>query len=70
MDPNQDAIIARLRAKTPNMVGGMPSSVPGTPGVGGAMEDLMDAIRKTFAGRGARERESHYNDIIDTASGK
>ena len=69
MDPNQDAVIARLRTKGPYMVGGMPSSNPGTPGVTGAMGDLMEAIRRTFAGRGARERESHYNDIIDKASG-
>jgi len=69
MSDIQTAVSARLRDRGPNMVGGIPSSVPGTPGVGGAMEDLMAALRRTFAGRGARERESHYNDIIDKASG-
>jgi hypothetical protein len=58
-------------------VGGMDSSSPGSPGIGGAISDAVDAVRKTLtgydpskdsSGKGGRRREETIDNDASTPS--
>lgn len=52
-----------------NQVTGQPSSVPGTPGFSGAIQDLLAALAKSFAPRQITNRAGAVNTAVDQNSG-
>lgn len=52
-----------------NPISGAPSSVPGTPGFGGAIQDLLAALAKSFAPRQITNRAGAVNTAVDQNAG-